>query len=139
MIVPSGNGSFPSRQALIATSLPKTAAKLWRLPSSWATEINLQSRYPGGISATEMEGPAGLPGFAATASAVMAPELSAGWELAFWACDFLLMMTTEMARAEAMMRVTKQFFMILNLMFCLCPRVGVQWGWFFPVRVQLSD
>jgi hypothetical protein len=25
------------------------AAKLWRLPSSWATETNRQSRYPGGI------------------------------------------------------------------------------------------
>src|SRR5262249_25064373 len=49
MMVPSGNGSFPSREALIATSLPRIARKSLRLPSSWATEINLQSRYPGGI------------------------------------------------------------------------------------------
>src|SRR5262249_23033713 len=49
MIVPSGNGSLPSRTALIATSLHRMARKSLRLPSSWATEINLQSRYPGGI------------------------------------------------------------------------------------------
>src|SRR5215475_13773124 len=30
------------------------AAKLFRLPSSWATEINLQSRYPGGILSTKI-------------------------------------------------------------------------------------
>src|SRR5579862_1298932 len=30
-------------------SLPRMARKSLRLPSSWATEINLQSRYPGGI------------------------------------------------------------------------------------------
>jgi hypothetical protein len=34
--------------------LPRTAAKLCRLPSSWATEINLQSRYPGGIFVTKI-------------------------------------------------------------------------------------
>src|SRR5262249_58849684 len=45
----SGNGSFPSREAVIATSLPRTARKSLRLPASWATEINLHSRYPGGI------------------------------------------------------------------------------------------
>src|SRR4029450_2713451 len=49
MMVPSGNGSFPSREALIATSLPRMARRSLRLPSSCATEINLQSRYPGGI------------------------------------------------------------------------------------------
>src|SRR5262249_5996170 len=49
MIVPSGNGSFPSRKALIATSLPRMARKSLRLPASWATEINLHSRYPGGL------------------------------------------------------------------------------------------
>src|ERR1700733_3320723 len=49
MIVPSGYGSFPSRYALIATSLPRIAAKLCSVPSSWATDTNLQSRYPGGI------------------------------------------------------------------------------------------
>src|SRR5664279_5478530 len=53
MIVPSGYGSFPSRKALIATSLPKTAPKLLRLPASWAEEIHLQSRYPSGISVTK--------------------------------------------------------------------------------------
>src|SRR5580698_10102088 len=53
MIVPSGNGSVPSRYALIATSLPKTAPMLFRLPASWETEINLQSRYPGGIFVTK--------------------------------------------------------------------------------------
>src|SRR6476660_1721293 len=54
MIAPSGNGSFASRYALIATSLPSTAAKLLRLPSSWATEINVHSRYPGGIFVTKI-------------------------------------------------------------------------------------
>src|SRR6266480_4289744 len=49
MIVPSGNGRFPSREALIATSLPRMARRSLRLPSSWATEINLQLRYPAGI------------------------------------------------------------------------------------------
>src|SRR5271166_3569223 len=49
MIVPSGNGSFPSLKALIATSLPRTARKSLSLPSSWVTEIKLQLRYPGGI------------------------------------------------------------------------------------------
>src|ERR1700724_3413413 len=49
MMVPSGNGSCPSREALIATSLPRMARRSLSLPSSWATEINLQSRYPGGI------------------------------------------------------------------------------------------
>jgi hypothetical protein len=52
MIAPWGKGSFPSRYALMATSLPKTMAKLWRLPSSWATEITFQSRYPAGIWVT---------------------------------------------------------------------------------------
>src|ERR1700761_2361615 len=32
----------------MATSLPRMARKSLRLPSSWATEINFQSRYPGG-------------------------------------------------------------------------------------------
>src|ERR1700722_13287571 len=54
MIAPSGNGSFPSRYALIATSLPRTAPILFRLPASWETEINLQSRYPGGIFVTKI-------------------------------------------------------------------------------------
>src|SRR3954469_9430580 len=35
------------------------APKLWRLPSSWAEEIHLQSRYPRGISVTN--GGAGCP------------------------------------------------------------------------------
>src|ERR1700739_805421 len=54
MIVPSGKGSFLSRYALVATSLPKTAPILLMLPPSWDTEINLQSRYPGGISFTKI-------------------------------------------------------------------------------------
>src|SRR5882672_12493658 len=49
MIAPSGNGSLPSRYASIATSLPRMARISLRLPSSWATEINRQSRYPAGI------------------------------------------------------------------------------------------
>src|SRR5262245_34767568 len=49
MMVPSGYGSFPSREALIATSLLRIARRSLRSPSSWATEITLQSRYPGGI------------------------------------------------------------------------------------------
>src|ERR1700677_1086916 len=54
MIVPSGYGSFPSRKARIATSLPKTAPILFKLPASWETETNLQSRYPGGIFVTKI-------------------------------------------------------------------------------------
>src|SRR5580700_917167 len=38
----------------MATSLPKTAPMLFRLPASWETEINLQSRYPGGIFVTKI-------------------------------------------------------------------------------------
>src|SRR5271155_874460 len=34
-------------------SLPKTAPILFRLPASWETEINFQSRYPGGIFVTK--------------------------------------------------------------------------------------
>src|SRR5580693_3624047 len=49
MIEPSGKGSLPSWKAWYATSLPKTAPMLCRLPSAWATETNFQSRYPGGI------------------------------------------------------------------------------------------
>jgi hypothetical protein len=56
MIAPSGNGSFPSRYALIATSLPKTAEKLFSCPSSCATEMSVQSRYPGGIFVTKIRG-----------------------------------------------------------------------------------
>src|SRR5580700_10554895 len=33
----------------MATSLPRRARRSLRLPASWATEINFQSRYPGGI------------------------------------------------------------------------------------------
>src|ERR1700690_3400844 len=53
MIVPPGNGSFPARKAVIATSLPRTAPKLFRLPASWAEEIHCQSRYPLGMSVTQ--------------------------------------------------------------------------------------
>jgi hypothetical protein len=35
-------------------SMPKTAPILFRLPASWETEINLQSRYPGGIFVTKI-------------------------------------------------------------------------------------
>src|ERR1700691_2160754 len=49
MIAPSGNGSRFSRYALIAISLPKSARISLGTPASWATEINFQSRYPGGI------------------------------------------------------------------------------------------
>src|SRR5580692_99512 len=38
----------------MATSLPRRARRSLRLPSSWATEINLQSRYPGGILIPKM-------------------------------------------------------------------------------------
>src|ERR1700735_5015447 len=55
-IVPSGKGSFPSRYALIAVSLPKTAPRLLRLPSSWAEEIHFQSRYTAGILLTKIGG-----------------------------------------------------------------------------------
>src|SRR5579863_656807 len=53
MIESSVYGSVPSRKALNATSLPNMAAKLWRLPSSWASEINFHSRNPGGILVTK--------------------------------------------------------------------------------------
>src|ERR1700722_3922333 len=48
IIAPSGNGSLPSRYALIAISFPNTARRSLRLPSSCATEISRQSRYPAG-------------------------------------------------------------------------------------------
>src|SRR3984893_2345400 len=54
MMVPSGNGSCPSREALIATSLPRMARRSLSLPSSWATEIKLHSRYPEGILIPEI-------------------------------------------------------------------------------------
>ena len=49
-----GGGTFG---AAIAASLPKTAAKLFRLASSWATEISFQSRYPAGIFLTKTGAP----------------------------------------------------------------------------------
>src|SRR5271165_277360 len=54
MIAPSGNGSCLFREASIAMSLPKIARKSLRLPSSWATEFNLQPRYPEGILTPEI-------------------------------------------------------------------------------------
>src|SRR5262245_7045794 len=57
MIAPSGKGSVPARYALIAASLPSTAAKLFRLASSWATEISFQSRYPAGILVMKIADP----------------------------------------------------------------------------------
>src|SRR5260370_5707421 len=113
MIAPSGNGSVPSRYALIATSLPRMARISLSLPASWATEINLQSRYPGGMLVTKIGELSWWLVFAPTASAIIAPVLSMGWELVFCACAFCLMMTTEMARAEAIMMVTEQFFIFL--------------------------
>src|ERR1700722_1213732 len=53
MIAPSGNGSWFSRYALIAISLPKRARISLGTPASWATEINFQARYPGGILVEE--------------------------------------------------------------------------------------
>src|SRR6185369_4312147 len=53
MTAPSGKGRFPSRKALIATSLPRIARRSLRVPSSWATEINGQSRYPRGMLTPE--------------------------------------------------------------------------------------
>src|SRR5271168_4261871 len=38
----------------MAMSLPRRARRSLRLPASWATEINLQSRYPGGILIPKM-------------------------------------------------------------------------------------
>src|SRR5688500_13062272 len=49
MIEPSGNAPLPSRKASTAWSLPRMARMSLRSPSSRATEINRQSRYPGGI------------------------------------------------------------------------------------------
>src|SRR3984885_12394560 len=54
MTAPPGYGSVASRAALIALSLPRMARISLRLPASWATEINLQSRYPGGILIPKM-------------------------------------------------------------------------------------
>src|SRR4051812_41056341 len=49
MIAPSGNEAFPSRYALMALSFPRIARISFRLPSSRATEMSFQLRYPGGI------------------------------------------------------------------------------------------
>src|SRR6266436_3570933 len=103
MIAPSGNGSVPSRYALIDISLPRMARISLSLPSSWATEINFQSRYPGGMLITKIEGElaapepgvGGLLVFASTAFAIVAAVLSLGSKLVFCASDFCLMMTTE--------------------------------------------
>src|SRR6266704_2782669 len=88
-----------------------------RLPSSRATEINLQSRYPGGMLVTKMEYHPWLLVFASTALAIMAPVLSVGRGLVFCARAFWLMTTTAIVRAEAMMMVTKQYFILLYLLF----------------------
>src|SRR6185503_19498544 len=53
-IAPSGNGSLPSRYALMAMSFPRTARISLRSPASWATETTFQSRYPDGISFTKI-------------------------------------------------------------------------------------
>ena len=52
MMVPSGNGSFfvfsiGLHRLIVAQN--EMARRSLRLPSSWATEINAQSRYPVGI------------------------------------------------------------------------------------------
>src|SRR4030095_14002091 len=52
MMAPSGNGSLPSRYALMAMSLPRMARMSLRLPASWGTEASFQSRYPAGIWVT---------------------------------------------------------------------------------------
>src|SRR5260221_6049914 len=116
MIAPSGSGSFPSRYALIVIALPRMARISLRLPSSWATEINLQSRYPGGMLLTKIGELCWLLVLVPTASAIMAPVLSPSWGLVCCACAFCMVSTTEMVRAEAIMMVTKWFFIFS---FCL--------------------
>src|SRR5271166_1918819 len=79
MMVPSGYGSLPSREALIATSLPRIARRSLRLPSSWATEINRQSRYPRGILTPEIgaASPSGCPDTGAMVTATPASAANA--------------------------------------------------------------
>src|SRR3954451_6628593 len=63
-MLPSGYGGFPFLDAVTATSLPGMARKSLRLPSSWATEINFQSRCLGG----------NLPSKIAAASPLLCPD-----------------------------------------------------------------
>src|SRR6266511_558108 len=115
MMAPSVNGSVPSRYALTAISLPRMARISSRLPSSRATEINLQSRYPGGMLVTKIEYHSWLLVFTPAALAIMAPVLSLGPGLVFCARAFWLATTTGIVRAEPIMRIAKRFFVFIFL------------------------
>src|SRR5262245_14312649 len=84
-----------------------------RLPSSRATEINLQSRYPGGMLVRKIEYHCWLLVLAPTALAVMAAFLSVGRGLVFCARALWLATTTAIVRAEAIMRIAKKFFVFI--------------------------
>src|ERR1700735_4627559 len=96
MTAPSGYGSVASRAALIATSLPRMARISLRLPSSWATEINLQSRYSGGILPPKIGEPSSLDWLGAMVAAQPATPAAAASRLILE-----LNITPDMARAAA--------------------------------------
>src|SRR5215471_11685370 len=84
-----------------------------RVPSSRATEINFQSRYPGGMLVTKIEYHSWLLVLAPTALAVMAPVLSVGRGVVSCAGPFWLATTTVIDSAEAIMRIAKKFFVFI--------------------------
>src|SRR5262245_58242458 len=88
-----------------------------RLPSSWATEINFQSRYPGGISVTKTGELSFLCVFAPAASEAMALGFSVVGRAAFCACAFCLMTTAEMVKDAATMIVIKWFLIFSYFLF----------------------
>jgi hypothetical protein len=94
-------------------SFPRMARISSRVPSSRATEINLQSRYPGGMLVTKIEYLSWFLVLVPPASAIVAPVLSVGRGLVVCACAFLLMTTTAMVRAEAIVRIAKKFFVFI--------------------------
>src|SRR5215471_12257083 len=114
-IAPSGNGSLPSRYALIAMSFPRTARISLRVPASWATETTFQSRYPGGMLVTKIEYHSWLVVFAPVALPIMPPGLSLGWGLAFCARAFWFATTAAIARAEEIIRIAKKSFVFIFL------------------------
>src|SRR5262245_54525875 len=84
-----------------------------RLPSSRATHINFQSRYPGGMSVTKVEYHSWLLVLAPTALALTALFLSVGRGLVFCARAFWVATTTAVVRPEAIMRMAKTFFVFI--------------------------
>src|SRR5260221_14762045 len=90
-----------------------------RLPSSRATEINVQSRYPSGMLVTKIEYHSWLLVLAPAALAVMAPVLSLGRGLLFCARAFWLATTTAIVRAKTITKIARMFsvFIFLSVYF----------------------